>query len=60
MCEVEKEFFGREMRRLQGMNGAIVATLREDLQFARSELNECSEKISTLEFQNYVSTPKAD
>ena len=57
-CQAERQFFTREMKRLNQMSGAAVDHLKEELKFARSEVNECSQKISTLEFQNYVSAIK--
>ena len=43
------------MKRLQNMSGSAVERLKEELKDARSEANECSQRISTLEYQNYVS-----
>ena len=41
-CKAERQFFARETKRLNAMSGAALDHLKEELKFARSEVNECS------------------
>jgi hypothetical protein len=41
------------MARLSQHGGGAIDQLKDDLRFAREEVNDLSEKASVLEFQNY-------
>ena len=54
-CHIERQFFARQMNRLNDMNGMSVQQLKDDLKEARQELNQFSQLISEIEYKNFVS-----
>lgn len=51
VIDEKKAFFRTQMTRLSNHGGAAVETLKEDLKFARQEVNELSEINSKLEYE---------